>query len=95
MSEPLIPTNTLYISIKSPENVLYEGTAEALTSINERGRFDLLAQHANFISIIKDVIVVHLKNGEKKEFKIEQGVLKVTENIVHIFLGIERIEKLN
>ncbi len=90
-----ISPNTLFVRIKSPEKVLFEGNADAVSSINENGKFDVLAQHANFISIIRDYIIIHQKKGQTQEIKIEQGIMRVVANVVHIFLGIERIESLN
>ncbi len=46
--------------------------------------------HENFITIIKDKVIVRAK-GEVKEFSITQGILKVEENVVHVFVGAESI----
>lgn len=60
----------------------------AVSSINPKGLFDILPEHENFISLIKDLIVVHKTRKDKQEIKIDKGVLKVTGNIVNIFLGM-------
>jgi F0F1-type ATP synthase epsilon subunit len=60
----------------------------AVTSKNQKGVFDVLPEHENFITIIKDFVIVHKKQKDKQEIKIGTGVLKVTNNIVNIFLGM-------
>jgi hypothetical protein len=47
--------------------------------------------HANFISIIKDELVVHQSKGKSQEMKIGSGIMKAVENKVLVFLGIEMI----
>ena len=42
------------IRISNPHEVVWEGTATALSSENSQGKFDVLSQHANFITIIKE-----------------------------------------
>lgn len=79
----------LYLKVFSPEKVFFEGEVKSLTSINEDGKFDVLGEHANFISIIRDTLIISHKNGEKQEIKIDGGVIKVHENRVSVYLGIE------
>lgn len=81
--------NALQISIKTLEGILFEGEVDAITSINEKGRFDVLPYHENFISIVKDLVVVYQKDEKPKEFPLQGGVIKVRNNTVHIFLGIQ------
>ena len=38
--------------VKSREGILYQGEVESMTSFNEKGEFDILSRHANFISLI-------------------------------------------
>lgn len=77
---------SIYVVIKNREGVLFEGEAKALTSINEKGIFDVLPLHENFISVIKDFIRILKLNGQE-EFKITQGVLRASENRVNIYVG--------
>jgi len=82
--------NTLSVLIKNATTTLFEGKASAVSSVNEKGDFSILPFHANFISMIKEKIVVYPISGEKKEIKInDHGVLNVQSNNVSVFLGIE------
>lgn len=82
----------LQVIIKSPEETLYDNQAKAISSINDVGRFDVLPSHANFISLIKDLLIVYGADDKLWSIKIDSGVLQVHENKVNIFLGIERLK---
>lgn len=78
----------LTVVIRSPDKVVFDGKAVALTSYNDKGIFDVLPYHANFISIIKKSIVVYETMENKKTIALEKGVLRVFEDTVAIFLGV-------
>ena len=81
----------LQVKIRDSQNIIFEGTVDRVTSYNEVGRFDVYPMHANFISIISREIILYNKGKVVKELKIEQAVLKVKADTVHIFLGIETL----
>ena len=78
----------ILLKIQTKQGVSFYDKVRAITSFNEKGVFDVLPQHENFISVVKDKIIIHTKDGQDKEMKIDNGVLKVHENEVHIFLGL-------
>lgn len=77
----------IQVTIKSRENTFYDGEVTGVSSYNDVGLFDVLPMHENFISIIRNKIILH-KNDKQKEFKIDQGVLKVRDNKVNIYLDL-------
>ena len=81
----------LKVKVRDNENILFEGEVDRVTSFNEIGRFDVYPMHANFISIIRQELTLYHKNEKVKELKVERAVMKVKEDIVHIFLGIEAL----
>ncbi len=83
----------LIVQIKSPDQVYFEGEVDALTSTNEKGTFDVLPLHANFISIIKHTIILYKGPSKIREMPIDSAVLKVVNNTITIFLGIGTPEK--
>jgi len=80
--------NTISLSIRNKQGVLFEGSVKAVSSYNNKGPFDILSEHENFISLIKDKIVIHKNDKDKQEFKIDSAVLKVYKNKVEIYVGI-------
>ncbi len=81
----------ILLKIQTKEGISFNDKVRAITSFNEKGIFDVLPQHENFISVIKDKIIIHTTDGKDKEMKIDNGVLKVFENEAHIFLGLANI----
>ena len=80
-------TSAFHVNIKTKQGLVYDGDITALSSFNDLGLFDILPEHENFISIIKNKIILY-KNKSQKEIKIETGVLKVKDNYVNIYLGL-------
>lgn len=80
--------NSISISIKNRQGTMFSETAKAVSSYNDKGPFDILPEHENFISIIKQKIIIHKLDNKTQEFKIDNGVLRVYKNNVNIFIGI-------
>lgn len=66
----------------------FKGEAEAVSSQNQLGKFDILPQHTNFITLIFDNLTIHTPDKEKISYKFKRGVLEVSDNKVNIFLGV-------
>lgn len=79
---------SLFVTIRNREKVVFQGEAKALTSLNEAGPFDVLPEHENFISIIKNTLILHKAGGGREELKIDGGVIKVFNNKVEVYLGL-------
>jgi len=81
-----MPKPNLHVTIMSPERTLYEGEAKSVSSVNNVGRFDILAHHANFISLIREHITVHTSRGQTQKFDILSAVIHVKANRVRAFV---------
>lgn len=82
---------SLTVSVWDPNKLLYKGDCESVTTTNDKGIFDILPVHENFITIIKGKVIVRSKEGKMMEYPVEKGILKVEENVVDIFLGTETL----
>lgn len=80
----------LSVTVRDREGALFQGEAEAVSSFNETGPFDVLPLHANFISLIRNSITLIIPNSAPKEIALNSGVLKVRENKVEVYVGILR-----
>ena len=79
----------LQVRILSPKKMIFLGQAEAVTSVNTTGKFDILAEHANFITLIKNQpITIHKKQGESVEFTFNLAILYALNNTVTIYTDI-------
>ena len=54
----------LKVTVHDRTGVLFTGDAEAVSSRNEKGSFDILSGHEHFISLILNKVEIHLP-GEK------------------------------
>ena len=89
------PNETITLTIRSRTGSTYnKQEVFAITSNNLKGPFDVLPEHENFISIIKDRLIVHKTRKDKEEIKIDTGIIKVNDNIVNVFLGLHPEEQI-
>lgn len=77
------------VSIKTKTGSLFEGKVSTVSSKNERGVFDILPFHANFITLIKDFVILDKGTQKEQLFKLENGgVLTVMSNKVDVYVGL-------
>lgn len=76
----------LEVTVRKRDKLVYEGQAFAITSVNNRGTFDILAQHANFITVIKEKLIIHKLDKTEQSFAIKNGVLHSADNKITIYL---------
>lgn len=84
----MIENHILNIIIRKRDEIVFQGLVKSISSINDKGNFDILPMHANFVSVIRDRINVVEENGESINISIIRGIIKVMENQVEIYLGI-------
>jgi F-type H+-transporting ATPase subunit epsilon len=80
--------NFFYVKIFSPFEVYFEGEASAVSATNETGPFDILKDHANFMTILPAGKVKILTRFGKREVEINRGILKVSNNKVILFANV-------
>lgn len=85
--------SNLYVRVISPDLIMFEGEAKAVSLTNDKGPFDILPGHENFISIIKNKVVIYDLNQQKKEMPIISAVIKVYQNQIDIFTGVETLSE--
>jgi len=78
----------LILTVKSREGDVVKTKVKTVTSNNDRGKFDVLSYHANFIALIKDYIEYVDMDGKLNRMLIRDAVMRVDDNKVDIFLGI-------
>jgi len=82
-------SDLLTVTIRDRKGVVWQGEATVVSSINSVGPFDVLQNHANFISIIKTRLVVTKMDKTKQEFNVDSGVMQVRENKIMVYLGVK------
>jgi F0F1-type ATP synthase epsilon subunit len=66
----------------------FEGQAVSVSSKNKVGDFDILPHHSNFITVVRDYLIIRTPDEEEVDYQFDRGVLKVSKNKVEIFLGL-------
>jgi F0F1-type ATP synthase epsilon subunit len=86
---------TLKLRIISPIEDVFDGEILYLSSRNSSGNFDVLPEHANFITLITDVPITVVKpTGEKQTFRFPLAVLRCVDDKIEIFTDIAKAEML-
>jgi len=76
------------VVLRQSKGVIFQGRVAAVSAVNQMGAFDILASHANFVTTIKDKVVLTHSRGFRREFKLQTGILAVRDNQVEVFFGI-------
>lgn len=84
-------TSVVHVIIQDLSRTVFEGDVMAVSSTSENGPFDILSQHSNFISLIKEEIVLTHLDGSKQKIKLNTGVLRNVDDRVNIFIGVETL----
>jgi len=81
----------LHVRILSPTRTYLDAEAISVSGNNKVGRFDILADHANFFSLLTEgELVVDMGNSSTFKLPVSQGIVKVTNNVVTFFVDIEQ-----
>lgn len=82
--------NYLQVSITSPKKELFTGEASSVSSTNSIGKFDILPEHANFVTLVeKQPIIIRPPKGKPIVFNFSLAVLAVNSNKVSIYTDIQ------
>ena len=79
----------LTVRVLSPTQTYFEGKAQSVSANNKVGPFDILADHANFFSLLTEGRVSVNGGRSLFELTINRGLIKVTNNTVTLFVDIE------
>jgi len=81
---------TLHVRIISPQQLILDTEAQSVSSKNSQGPFDVLPQHANFITVVENQpIVVRIPRQKPLIFKFPIAIIYVTENKVNIYTYVQ------
>ena len=83
------PEEKLAVRVLAPTKSIYEGPAVSITASNKVGQFDILVDHANFFSLLVESQVVVNTGSQNLTFPISEGLIKVKNNHVTLFVDIE------
>lgn len=84
------PSESFPVVVTSPDEVIWEGEAESVSSENSAGAFDILPEHANFVTIIQKGSPITVRTVDKKTMNLgyRNAVLAVKEGKVDIYADL-------
>ncbi|OGM15210.1 hypothetical protein A2V56_04290 [Candidatus Woesebacteria bacterium RBG_19FT_COMBO_42_9] len=80
----------LYLKVRNRELLIFDGPVKSVTSFNDKGFFDVLPQHANFISLIRRLLAFRDTGDQKREIKFDSAIMRVYRENIDVYLGIKR-----
>ncbi len=86
MPEDFLQVAVYFSSIMNKEP--FRGRAVSVSSENDLGKFDVLKDHSNFISLIYEKLEIKTPGGKVIDYQFKRGVMKVNRNEVNVFLGL-------
>lgn len=76
----------LQVRIVSPKETLFEGRAASVSSVNSVGAFDILPEHAKFVTIVQSKpLIVRLSDHTQKQFSFPLAIIHAHEGKVDIY----------
>ena len=77
----------LDVRVASPEKVLWEGQAFAVSSKNSQGKFDILPHHTSFLTIVEDQPIKIINRPKKvlQDFRFPRALIYNRNNRVSIY----------
>lgn len=80
----------LHVRIIAPQQLILDTQATSVSSINAQGPFDILPEHANFLTVIENAsIIVRPAKDKPITFSFPLSIIRVTANQVNIYTYIQ------
>ncbi len=78
----------MHVKVYSPYKVYFDENAASVSAANNKGPFDILPNHHNFITLINaGQLIVRAPRGDQK-IAIDGGLMHIKANQVIVFLSI-------
>jgi len=78
----------IHVRILSPTQTFYDGDGVSISAVNDVGPFDILANHANFFSLLIECTVFVNDGSQVFAFPIKQGIIRVANNEAVLYIDI-------
>ena len=77
--------NLVNVKISTPTDVLWEGLAESVSSVNSQGPFDILAKHANFVTLVQGEPISVRTDQRERQYSFKNAVIHTDKDSVRIY----------
>jgi len=80
-------SDTIKVTIMTPEAVVFDDVVVSLSSSNSEGGFDIMPDHARFMTLIeKTPIVLYKKDGSSESLSYDSAVIFFEDNVAKIYI---------
>jgi F0F1-type ATP synthase epsilon subunit len=83
-----VSSEKIHLMVRNRISLIFDEDVKSITSQNATGLFDILPEHANFISLITSPLVIRKLDGQKKEITFKNGIIKVKDNAVYCYIDL-------
>ena len=84
-----MPKLVLNVRIISPQKELFSGPAVSVSSTNSEGKFDILPEHANFITLVQNSqITIRTDEGKNLNYTFPLAIIYSSTNEVRIYTDL-------
>jgi F0F1-type ATP synthase epsilon subunit len=84
----IIDPTKIHIMVRNRTMMIFNDDVKAVTSKNDTGVFDVLPEHANFISTIKESITLHKLDGQDIRIPATNGIMKVKDSGIKCYIDL-------
>ena len=75
------------VRIMSPVALVWEVDASSLSAENREGPFDILPDHARFLSLVGEApLHIELADGSKKSFTFKNAMIFFQDNVATVYI---------
>lgn len=81
--------DALYTVIYAPtykRQLSYVGYVRSFSSVDERGPYDILPGHENFVTVAKGNATLLDETGKRLDLALGSAVVEVSENVLKVFV---------
>jgi F0F1-type ATP synthase epsilon subunit len=83
-----IASDKIHVMVRNRRQLLFDEDVKAITSKNDTGIFDILPEHSNFISVLKESITLHKMDGTEQVIPLQNGVIKVKDSGIKCYIDL-------
>lgn len=73
------------LTVMSPRGLLWKGKVRSISSVNSQGSFDLLPQHAHFVTLIRNQPIAAARDEGEKQFSFKQAVIHLVDDVATVY----------
>lgn len=83
-----VPDEKLELIVKNRQKVLFQGPVTSVTTSNEKGVFDILPFHANYLTLTHGSLILDKGIPSEHTIALDKALLYVIENKVFVYAGL-------